>query len=85
MWQRVLKGLTRDCLLFDSWSFLKKALGADPSISVDFIWVFKTNTKGFFKAAIEGLTKDWPGRSYIVLRIKPIVSGEMPLLSIGYK
>ena len=45
----------------------------------------KTNTKGFCKSMIEGLKKDWPGVSYIVLRSKPILSGERPLLSIGYK
>ena len=45
----------------------------------------KTNTNGFFKATIEGLTKDWPGGSYIVLRINPMVPGQIMLLSISYK
>ena len=47
------------------------------------IGIVKTNTKVFFKATIEGLTKDWPGGSYIVLRIKPMVPGERLLLDIG--
>ena len=34
---------------------------------------------------VEGLTKDWHGGSYIVLSIKPIVPGEIPLRAIGYK
>ena len=34
---------------------------------------------------VEGLTKDRPGLSYIVLGINPMVPVEMPLLSIGYK
>ena len=45
----------------------------------------KTNTNGFCKATIEGLTKDWPGGSCIVLRSKPMIPGERPLLAIGYK
>ena len=45
----------------------------------------KTNTKGFCKDTIEKLTKDWPGGSYLVLRIKPMVPGGRPLIAIGYK
>ena len=45
----------------------------------------KTNTKGFCKETIEKLTKDRPGGSYLVLRIKPMVSGGRPLIAIGYK
>ena len=37
-----------------------------------------------FKATVEGLTKDWPGGSYIVLRRKTMVPGERQLLAIGY-
>ena len=40
------------------------------------IGMVKTNTKGFFKATIEELTKDWPGRSYIMLRSNPMVPVE---------
>ena len=49
------------------------------------IGMVKTNTKGFFKATIEGLNEDWPGGSYTVLRSKPMVPGERPLLAIGYE
>ena len=45
----------------------------------------KTNTKGFCKETIEKLTKDWPGGSYLVLRSKPMVPGDRPLIDIGYK
>ena len=45
----------------------------------------KTNTKVFCKYMIEGLTNDWPGGSYIVLRIKAMVPGEMPPRAIGYR
>ena len=58
---------------------------ASVSIGVDLIGIVKTNTKLFCKATIEGLTKDFTGRSYIVLRSKPMVTGEMTLIAIGYK
>ena len=45
--QRALKGSMRDCFLFDSWLFLKKASEAAASIGVHFIGMVKTNTKGF--------------------------------------
>ena len=44
----------------------------------------KTNTKVFCKETIEKLTKDWPGGSYLVLRSKPMVPGDMLIISIGY-
>ena len=63
----------------------KKAANSAASIGVYLIGVVKTNTKGFCKATTEGLTKDWPGGSYIVLSRNPMVPGESPLLDIGYK
>ena len=71
---RVIKGLfiVLDLVL------VKKIRGGSHSI-------LKTNTKVFCKATIEGLTKDWPGGSNIVLRIKPMVTGERPLIGIGYR
>ena len=45
--QRVLKGLTRDYFLFDSWLLSKKEAEAAASIGVDLIGMVKTNTKGF--------------------------------------
>ena len=64
--------------------FSKKIAGAAVSIGVDLIGIVKTNTKGFYKSTIEGLTKDWPGGSYIVFRSKSMVTGGKPLISIGY-
>ena len=83
--QRAVEVSTRDCFLFDSWLSPKKAAETATYIGVDLIGMVKTNTKGFCKATIEGLTKDWPGGSYIVLRSKPMVPGERPLIAIGYK
>ena len=45
----------------------------------------KTNTKVFCKDTIENLTKNWPVGSYIVFRSNPMVPGDRPLISIGYK
>ena len=63
----------------------KKSADVAAYIGVDFIGIVKTNTNGFYHSRIEGLTKYWHGGSYIVLRIKPMVPAEMPLLTIGYK
>ena len=51
------KGSMSDCFLFVSWFLSKKASEASSSIGFDFIGMVKTNTKGFFKATIEELTK----------------------------
>ena len=45
----------------------------------------KTSHKGFCLDTLEKLMKDWPGGSYLVLKITPIFAGERPLLAIGYK
>ena len=83
--QRELKGSTRDCFLFYSWFSSKKLAESATYIGVDLIDMVKTNTKGFFKDTIEGLTKGCPGGSYIVLRSKHMVPEERPLLAIVYK
>ena len=77
-----LKGSTRYCLLFNSLFSSKKAVESAAYIGVDLIGMMKTNTKRFCKDTIEGLTKYWPGGSYMVLRRKPMVTGERPLLGI---
>ena len=43
---------------------LKKAAEAAAFMGVDFIGMMKTNTKGFCKDTIKGLTKYWPDGSY---------------------
>ena len=70
-----LESFNKGFFLFGSWFLSKKAAEAAASIGVDLIGVVKTNTKRFCKAMIEGLTKDWPGRSYIVLGGKHMVPG----------
>ena len=83
--QKSIKGETKDCFLFDSWFASKKAAEAAIETRAELIGMVKTNTKGFCKETIEKLTKYWPGGSYLVLRSKPMVPGDRPLIAIGYK
>ena len=83
--QKSIKGGTNDCFLFDSWFASKKAAESAIEMGAELIGMVKTNTKGFSKETIEKLTKDWPGGSYLVLRSKPMVPGDKPLIAIGYK
>ena len=83
--QKSIKGETKDCFLFDSWFASKKAAKAAMEVSAELIGMVKTNTKEFCKDTIEKLTKDWPGGSYLMLRRKPMVPGDRPLIAIGYK
>ena len=50
-----------------------------------FDWYGEKQQQLFCKATIEGLSKDWPGGYYIVLRSKTMVTVERRLLDIGYK
>ena len=54
-------------------------------MGADLIGMVKTNTKRLCKETNEKLTKDWPGGSYLVLRSKPMVPGDRPLVAIVYK
>ena len=51
-------------------------------VGAELIDMVNTDTKGFCKETIGKLTKDWPGGSYLVLRSKPMVPGESPLIAI---
>ena len=53
-------------------------------VDADFIGVVKKNTKGLYKDTIEKLTKDWPGGSYLMLRINLMIPGGLQLIFIGY-
>ena len=43
----------------------------------------KTGHKDFCLATLENLMKDWPGGSYLVMKITPRVPGGRPLMDIG--
>ena len=51
---------------------------------VDYCRPVKMSHKVFL-ATLEKLMKDWLGGSYLVLKSAPGFTGEIPLLSIGYK
>ena len=51
-------------------------------VGAKLIGMVKRNTKGFCKDTIDNLTKDWPGGSYLVLRIKTMVPRYRPLIAI---
>ena len=61
--QKSIKGGKKDFFLFDSCFASKKAAEAAMEMGAELIGMVKTNTKGFCKATIEKLTKDWPGCS----------------------
>ena len=54
-------------------------------VGTEMIGMVKKNTRGFCKDNIENLTKDWPGGSYLVFRINPMVPRGRLLPAIGYK
>ena len=85
MGQKYIKGGINDCFIFDSWFAYKKSAEASMEVGAELIGMVNKNTKGFCKETIENRTKDWPGGSYLVLRIKPMVPGDMPLIAIVYK
>ena len=52
---------------------------------VDYFGTMKTGQHGYCLAKSEKFMKDFPGGSYLVMKITPRVPGEIPLLKIGYK
>ena len=45
----------------------------------------KTSRKGFSLDILEKLMKAWPGGSYLVLKINPRFTGNIPSMAILYK
>ena len=83
--QKYIEGVTKDFFLFDCWFSQKKAAEAAMEVGAELIGMVKKNTKGFCMESIEKLKKYWPGGSYLVLRIKPMVPGGRPLIAIRHK
>ena len=83
--QKYRKGATKDCLISYSWFSSKKAAETVIKVGSEFIFMVKKNTKIFCKKTIEKLKNYWPGGSHLVLRSKPVVPGDRPLIDIGYK
>ena len=83
--QKSIKGGTKDCFRFDSWFASKKAAEAAMEFGAKLIGMVKTNTKWLWKDTIEKLKNDWFGVSDLILRSKPVVTGDRPIIAIGYK
>ena len=83
--QRDRKGYNKDCFIFYSWFSPKQSEEYAMEVGAEFIGMVKTYTKYFCTDTIENITKDWPGGSYLVLRIKPMVSGGRPLIAVSQK
>ena len=69
----------------DSWFSSVKNAEDMAAAGVDYCGPVKTSHQGYCLATLENLIKDWPGGSYLVLRITPRFPGESPLLAICYK
>ena len=78
------KGTTEDCFIFEIWFSSKKSAEDVMDAGVKIIGMVKTNIKGLCKHTIDNLARDWMGGFPLVLRIKPILPGVRPLISIGY-
>ena len=49
---------------------------------VDLFWAGEYEPQVFFLNTLETLMKDWPGGSYLVMKITPIFTGDRPLMAI---
>ena len=83
--QKYRKGATKDCFLFDSWFSSKRLEESVMEVGAESIGIVKKKAKGLCKDTIKNIKNDWPGGSYLMLRIKPMVHGGRPLIAIGYK
>ena len=50
--QSYIKGATKDCFIFDSWSSSMNPADATMDVGAEIIGMVKTNTKGFCKETI---------------------------------
>ena len=77
--------ISNDTYFSDSWFSSVNIYEEAMAIGVNYCGPVKTNHKGFYLDMLENLMKDWPGGSYIVMKITPIVTGGRSLLAIDYK
>ena len=74
-----------DTYFYDSWFSVVKIAVELMDEKLYYCRLAKTSHKGFCLATLENLMKDWPGGSYLVLTITPIVPGDIHFLDSGYK
>ena len=73
---------SNDTYFANSWFSSVKTAEEMAAAGVDYCGPVKTRNKEFCLATLEKLTKDWPGGSYLVLKITPRFPGEIPLLAM---
>ena len=76
---------SNDTYFSDGWFSSVKTAEEMAAAGVKYCGPVKTSHKGFCLATSEKLMKDWPGGSYLILKITPRFPGERPLLDILYK
>ena len=75
--------ISRDTYFSDSWFSGVKTAEESMTERVDYCGPVKTRHKGLCLPTLEKLMKYFPGESYLVLKINPRVSGDIPLTDIG--
>ena len=72
-------------LLDYGWLIGVKTAEEETANILDYFGPVKTSHKGFFLAKLEKWTKKCPVGSHIVMKISPRVTGDRPIMYIGYK
>ena len=72
---------SNDTYFSNIWFSSVKTAEEMAAAGVNYCGPAKTSHKGFCLDTLEKLTKDWPGGSYLVLKITPRFNGESPLLA----
>ena len=85
IFHKYIKGVMKDCFLFDSWFSSNKSEESVMEVGAEFIGMVNNNNKGLCKDTIGELKNDCTGGSYLLLRSKPMVPGGRPPISIVYK
>ena len=74
---------SNDTYFADSWFSSVKNAEEMAAAGVAYYGTVKTSHKDVCLATLEKLVKDWPGGSYLVMKITPRFTGGRPLLALG--
>ena len=77
--------ISNDTYFDDSWFSGVKNAEKEMAEGVDYFGQLKMSHNGFCLYTLEKLMEDFPGGSYLVMKSTPRVTGDRPLLAIGYK
>ena len=76
---------SKNSLFYDIWfSGVKTAYNGNIE-GVDYCGPVKISHMGFFLSTLVKLMEEWLEGSHLVLKISPILTGNKPLMAIGYK